>query len=152
MAYNPYFPPTYQPNWNLYPQTYQPPQQPQPQQNQATSGIIWVSGINEAQMFPVAPNNAVALWEQNGKVIHLKSADATGKPTLKTYDLVERTQGGSDASSTTADKTIDYVSKEELTKISDVLETIRGDLETMKGDLYGAVGRKKKKEMTEYDE
>lgn len=150
MAYNPYFPPTYQPNWNLYPQTYQPPQQPQTQQNQATSGIIWVSGINEAQMFPVAPNNAVALWEQNGKVIHLKSADATGKPTLKTFDLVERTQGGSDP--VPEDKTLDYVSKEELGKISSVLETIRSDLETMKGDLYGAVGRKKKKEMTEYDE
>lgn len=148
MAYNPYFPPTYQPNWNLYPQM--PQQQPQPQQNQATSGIIWVSGINEAQMFPVAPNNAVALWEQNGKVIHLKSADATGKPTLKTFDLVERTQSGSDP--VTENKSIDYVSKEELTKISDVLEAIRGDLETMKGDLYGVAGRKKKKEMTEYDE
>lgn len=150
---NPYFPPTYQPNWNMYPQTYQPQQQIQQQpQQQATSGIIWVSGLNEAQMFPVAPNNAVALWEQSGKVIYLKSADATGKPSLKTYDLVERTTSGSDASSVAENKSIEYVSKDEMEKISSVLESIRGDLETMKGDLYGMAGRKKKREITDDDE
>ena len=146
MAY-PYFPQTYQP--------YQPmnyyPQMPQQQQQQATSGIIWVSGLNEAQNYPVAPNNAVALWEQSGKMIFLKSADATGRPSLKVFDLVERTQSGSTGVSDQGDKTIDYVSKEELNKISGVLESIRTDLETMKGDLYGMAGRKSKREVKEDD-
>lgn len=147
-AFNPYFPPTYQPSWNPYPQNFQQVQQ----QPQATSGIIWVSGLSEAQMYPVAPNNAVALWEQSGKVIYLKSADQTGKPTMKVYDLVERTQSGSEPSPAQDVKTIEYVSKEELSRISAALETVRGDLETMKGDLYGMAGRKKKREVNEDDE
>lgn len=144
MAY-PYFAP-YQP---VYPQ-YQPPQPPQ--QTTTTSGIIWVSGLNEAQMYPVAPNNAVALWEQSGKVIYLKSADATGKPSLKMFDLVERSQSGSEQQTGQDVKTIDYVSKDELNRITAALEAVKGDLETVKGDLYGMAGRKKKREVTEDDE
>lgn len=147
-AFNPYFPPTYQPSWNPYQQNFQQVQQ----QPQTTSGILWVSGLSEAQMYPVAPNNAVALWEQSGKVIYLKSADQTGKPTMKVYDLVERTQNGSEPSLGQDVKTIDYVSKDELSRITAALETVRGDLETMKGDLYGMAGRKKKREVNEDDE
>ena len=87
MAY-PFYQSPYQQFGGYYPQGYQPAAQPQmvqPQQmqptqmpvaNQApsTSGIIWVSGAQEAQMYPVAPNNAVALWENSGKLIYLKQA------------------------------------------------------------------------------
>ena len=100
-------------------------------------------------MYPVAPNNAVALWEQSGKVVYLKQADATGKPTLTIYDLVERTQN---ASAPQEVKSIEYVSKEELTKIVGVLDTVRNELETVKGDLYGVAGRKKKREVNDDDE
>lgn len=41
-------------------------------------------------MYPVAPNNAVVLWDSGSPVIYLKQADASGKPTMKTFDLVER--------------------------------------------------------------
>ena len=46
----------------------------------------------EAANYPVAPNNAVTLWDSNSPVVYLKQADASGKPSMKTYDLVERTQ------------------------------------------------------------
>ena len=140
MPYNPYLP-AYGPYYPYQPQAVQ--QQPQ------TSGIIWISGLQEAQMYPVAPNNAVALWEQSGKVVYLKQADATGKPTLTIYDLVERTQN---ASAPQEVKSIEYVSKEELTKIVGVLDTVRSELETVKGDLYGVAGRKKKREVNDDDE
>ena len=52
------------------------PQSYSPAINQ--SGIIWISGLQEAQMYPIAPNNAVALWEKSGKVIYLKQADHDG--------------------------------------------------------------------------
>ena len=94
-------------------------------------------------MYPVAPNNAVALWEQSGKTVYLKQADATGKPTMKIYDLVERSTSGSAASSGQGDNSTSYVTKEELGRIAGVLETFRGELETMKGDLYGVAGRKR---------
>lgn len=153
-AYNPYFPVAYQPPYgNYYPQQNQQPQIPAPQPTATTtSGIIWVSGAQEAQMYPVAPNNAVALWEQSGKTIYLKSADATGKPTMRVYDLIERAQNVSDTSSGQSDKTIDYATKEELGKIVSVLEAFKGDLETMKGDLYGVAGRKKSTKKVEVED
>ena len=145
----------YQPFGYYYPQTYQQipqvqAQQQQPQSNN-TSGIIWVSGQQEAQMYPVAPNNAVALWENSGKVIYLKTADATGKPSLRIFDLVERTELTSNASAPQEDKLPDYATKDELTAILSNLKGIASEIEQMKGDLYGVAGRKRpaKKEVTE---
>lgn len=152
MAYN-YYGSPYIPQY--YPAAYAPmvqqmpqpqPQQPQPQQSQTPSptGIIWVSGEREAQMYPVAPNNAVALWETSGKIIYLKQADATGKPTIKVYDLVER----ADTSSETTMP--DYATKEDLGKVvgvvkgfDDILGSLRADIEGIKGDMYGIAGKKK---------
>lgn len=133
----PYYQPNYQP---YYPQSYQ-----QPQQQQQTTGILWVSGMQEASMYPVAPNNAVALWEQSGKVIYLKQADATGKPTIKVYDLVERTEEA-------PAHEIEYATKDDLGAVSKAIRDALSEMEQMKSDLYGVAGRKKKKEVIEDDE
>lgn len=72
-----------------------PQQIPQVQPQQAQTGgqsIVWVSGEAEAMAYLVAPNSAVALWDSNAPTIYLKQADASGKPSIKVYDLVERTQ------------------------------------------------------------
>ncbi len=71
-----------------------PPPQPVPSNPSGTpqnGGMIWVSGKQEADGYLVAPNSALALWDQNNPVIYLRSADSTGKPSTKVYDLVERT-------------------------------------------------------------
>ena len=74
---------------------YQPMQGPQmlsvPTQQNGQS-MVWVNGEQEAQSYLVAPNSAVALWDSNSPTIYLKQADASGKPSIKVYDLVERTQ------------------------------------------------------------
>ena len=72
-----------------------PLQIPQVQPQQAQTGgqsMVWVSGEAEAMAYLVAPNSAVALWDSNAPTIYLKQADASGKPSIKVYDLVERTQ------------------------------------------------------------
>ena len=157
MAYNSYFPATYQPMY------YQPQFQPQPQpqqlpqaQIQPQSSIIWVSGEREAQMYPVAPNNAVTLWSQTEPVVYVKQADATGKPTLKVYGLVERSESANNGVSASEDKVITYATKDEL---STVVEAVKGfdgiigamktEIDTMKGDLYGIAGKKSKKKVEE---
>ena len=107
MAYN-YFPATYQPYHPSYygyqPQMQQAPQQMSQPQVQGTqmplanqqptiqSGILWVTSEQEAQAYPVAPNNAVALWDSSSPAVYIKQADASGKPVLKVYDLTERTE------------------------------------------------------------
>ena len=158
MAY-PFYPAGYQQFGSYLPANYQPVTQPQfqnqtqsPQQSQS---IIWVSGMQEAQMYPVAPNNAVALWEQSGKTIYLKSADATGKPTMRVYDLVERTETAVTAFSAQDDKNVIYAKKDDLEAVLGVIKGISGDIEQIKGDLYGMAGRKKaakKAEVTDDDE
>lgn len=76
-----------------YQQPMQTPAQMQPVQQPQAQGqsIIWVQNQQEAYNYLVAPNSAVALWDSNSPVIYLKQADASGKPTMKIYDLVERT-------------------------------------------------------------
>lgn len=125
-------------------QPVQPVQMPQPAQTMPSpSGIIWISGMQEAQMYPVAPNNAVALWENSGKTIYLKQADATGKPTMRIYDLVERTENASIAAGPHDEKAPAYATKDELGTIVEAMKSLAGEVDTMKGDLYGMAGRKK---------
>lgn len=136
-------------------QPVQPVQMPQAQtvQMPSPSGIIWISGMQEAQMYPVAPNNAVALWENSGKTIYLKQADATGKPTMRIYDLVERTENAS-TTGQHDEKAPSYATKDELGTIVEAVKSLAGEVDTMKGDLYGVAGRKKatkKAEVTEDD-
>jgi len=76
------------PYYNPYQSNYFPTSIPTPQ---PAASIIWVSGDKEAAAYPVAPNNAVTLWDSDAPVIYLKQADASGKPVMKTFDLVERT-------------------------------------------------------------
>ena len=133
--------------YNPYPQSYLPQNYQQIQQTPAVtqSGIIWVSGEQEAAMYPIAPNNAVALWDRSGKTVFIKQADATGKPTMKTYDLVER---NAETQETVKTPVEEYATKKDLA-------AILADIETMRSDLYGVAGRKrsvKKAEVTEDDE
>ena len=123
MAY-PYFS-QYQP---YYPQSYQPVQP----QNQTTSGIIWVSGLNEAQMYPLAPNNAVALWEQSGKTVYLKQSDATGKPSLRIYDLVERTEAPQAKSDAPEFKTSDFALKSDLEAMAATISALKKEIKGLK--------------------
>lgn len=71
-------------------QPMQQPQQFQPQQNPPAPSIVWVQSEQEALNYLVAPNSAVTLWDSNFPVVYLKQADASGKPSMKIYDLVER--------------------------------------------------------------
>lgn len=96
------------PYYGYQPQYYQPPMadqlmqlrqnqyipqnMQQNQQAQAAPSIVWVQNEMEAANYLVAPNSAVTLWDSNSPVVYLKQADASGKPSMKIYDLVERTQ------------------------------------------------------------
>lgn len=86
-----YFPMGYQPSY--YPQQNQYLQQlqNQPQQQQQTSsGIIWVQGEAGAKSYLVAPNTTVQLWDSENQVIYLKSADASGMPSMRIIDYTVR--------------------------------------------------------------
>jgi hypothetical protein len=86
MAYNNYFPMNYQ---QYYPQQMQGVQnipQQNPQQQSNGTNLIWVQGEAGAKSYLVAPNSTVTLWDTESEVIYVKSADASGMPSMKVLD------------------------------------------------------------------
>lgn len=94
-----------------------PAYQPQPQQPQNQS-IIWIPNEQAANDFIVAPNNAVTLWDMNSPVVYVKKADASGKPTITTYDLVERMQAQPTPASAQQEPAIEYVTRKDFDELA----------------------------------
>lgn len=123
MAYNNGFPinyPQYLPQYQPQPQAAQIPQlpgtlmsSPNPQ-----NGIIWVQGEAGAKSYLVAPNNTVQLWDSENQVIYLKSADASGMPSMKILDYQIRETAGQNTPAVTqqaaAPSLDNYVTRDEL--------------------------------------
>lgn len=100
-------------------QSYQMPQST-PQQN---GGITWVNSLTEAQQYIMPPNSAVTLWDSNSPTVYVKQTDASGRPTLKVYDLVERSQMPSTASQ---NQTPEYVTRSDFDALAAKVEAITG--------------------------
>ena len=136
---NPYYAPPMPDNlMQMRQQQMQPmtPQMPQAPQNPvAQSGVQWVSGEQEARNWMIAPNAAVALWDSSAPTVYLKKADASGKPSLTIYDLVERTETPRTA---TQEKGVEFVTRKEF----DALAALVGELK----------GKKKRKVEEEEDD
>lgn len=145
--------PQYQQPIQQVPQNVQTQQPVQP--TVYSNGIIWVGNEHEAEMFPVGPNNAVALWESSGKRAYMKKADATGKPTMTVYDLVERSEAV-ESNEKPDGKTDEYAKKSDLAAVvgvvkgfDELLGSLKSDIDTMKSDMYGIAGKKKAKKPVE---
>ena len=118
-------------------QPYQPFQQPaqqvmpqmQPPQQQQMVGqsIIWVQNEQDAYNYLVAPNSAVALWDSNNPAVYLKQADASGKPTMKIYDLVERTTHRPQAAPQPA---AEYVTRQEFAALQARIDALTAPKQT----------------------
>lgn len=99
-------------------------QTPQTPQNPiAQSGVQWVSGEQEARNWMIAPNAAVALWDSTAPTVYLKQADASGRPTLKIYDLVERAETPRTAPQ---EKGVEFVTRKEFDALAALVGEIKG--------------------------
>lgn len=123
MAFNNGFPMT-------YPQMYaQPSYQPQAAQNQGNTGIIWIQGESAAKSYLVAPNSTVVLFDSESQTIYLKSADATGLPSMRVLDYTIRDQKTSNG--VFSQPSGDYATKQEM-------DALRAELEQIKANMKGA--------------
>lgn len=124
-------------NYPYYGNPYMPPMQdnlaqlrqqqmqaipPMPQNPLPQSGVQWVSGEQEARSWMVAPNAAVALWDSTAPTVYLKQADASGKPTLKVYDLVERLASAPDTQKAPA---AEYVTRKEFDALAALVSEMK---------------------------
>lgn len=118
MAYNNYFPMGYG-----YPSNMIQNQQAQTQQqNFNTGNIIWVQGEAGAKSYLVAPNTTVQLWDSEEQVIYLKSADASGMPSMKILDYSIRTNTQPTTAQNLAQTDERYVTKEEFKAMQESFE------------------------------
>lgn len=136
MAYNNGFPMNYPQYPQQYPQQYQQPiptpQQQMQQQPQNVGGLIWVSGEAGAKAFLVAPNTTVQLWDSENPVIYLKSADASGMPSIKVIDYTIR-NAQNDVKKTPLDnEQKEYATKDDMAALK--AELMR-KIDDIKGDL-----------------
>ena len=127
MAYNNGFPMNYQYMYQpqqYIPQIQQPIPQPTPQvQNNNQSGIIWVQGEAGAKSYLVAPNTTVQLWDSEKQVIYLKSADASGMPSMKVLDYTLRNNEVNNTTPVVQSTQVEYVTKEEFNAFVDKIQT-----------------------------
>lgn len=151
MAFNNGFPVTYTPQYYVpqYAAMQQPvmqqsapvqPMQPiqptQPQQAQANNNnLIWVQGEAGAKSYLVAPNTTVQLWDSESQSIYLKSADASGMPSMKILDYTIRDSAPVNAPVMAQQmqpvNPMDYATKAEIEAITAQLNTLRDEINSM---------------------
>jgi hypothetical protein len=98
------------------------PQYPQPAQSaQQQNGIIWVQGEAAAKSYLVAPGSTVQLWDSEEKVIYLKSADASGMPSMKVLDYTIRGEAEEKPAA-------EYATKGEVEALAGQVEKLRSEI------------------------
>lgn len=113
------------------PSAYQQLQVPQPQlQPMQNTGIVWVQGEAGAKSYLVAPNTTVQLWDSENPVIYLKSADASGMPSMKILDYTVR--GASEPRTSITESKDDFVTHTELRDLEDRLTRTIEELKEVK--------------------
>lgn len=133
--------------YNYFPQNYQMPVY-YPTQNNAFQGVgnvgmnqsnaqsslIWVQGEGAAKSYPVAPNTSVPLWDSEANVVYIKSADASGMPSIKTLDYTVR-----DSASRTAEiqAQSDFVTHNELADMQKEIDALKAKFERTSEERSG---------------
>ena len=110
--------PMMRPQYQPAPSMQYPTPQPQQQQPSGGQSIIWVPNEKAANEFIVAPNNAATLWDMNAPVVYVKKADASGKPAMTTYDLVERSTAPVSPTAPQTVPTVEYVTRKDFDELA----------------------------------
>ena len=90
------------------------------------SSLIWVQGINAAKSYPVAPNTSVPLFDSEANVVYIKSADASGMPSIKILDYNVRDNESRRAESVPQ---MDFVTHNELADIQKEIDALKAKFE-----------------------
>lgn len=127
--------PYYNPYQPYYPQ-YQQMSPTQMSGTSQTNSIVWVQGEAGAKSYPVAPNNTVQLWDSEAQTIYVKSADASGMPSMKILDYTIRQNQSKTSPVTPLAQNMDYPTREEFNALQSLVEGLKSKLE-LKGDNDG---------------
>lgn len=90
-----------------------------------TNQRIWVQGEAGAKSYLVAPNSMVDLWDSEQPVIYMKSADASGVPSMRIIDYTYRDMPVEG----------DYVTRKELQDFKAYIERLVGEKDEHESNL-----------------
>ena len=117
MAYNPniYLPQYYpQANWSY---------QPQAVTSQPINGLVSVTGIEGAKAYQLPPNSSMPLFDGNQDLMYVKTTDAAGYPTIKTFKFEPVDAGPIEVKA----EPVDYVPRSEfdalLSRVKELVES-----------------------------
>ena len=106
---------------------YQQPQQSQ----QVNQGILWVQGEAGAKSYLVAPNTSVLLMDSENSNFYIKTTDAAGMPTLRTFAYKEVVLGSQEPQKQVEINLDDkYVTRHEYDDLRGKYEELYSYLET----------------------
>ncbi len=100
-------------------------------QYQPQNGFLWVQGEQAAKAYLVAPNSTAVLWDSEKQLIYIKSADASGMPSIRTIewkDYVPPTETPTEHVCSCGDK---FVSKEDFTALQGDVERLTKRIDAM---------------------
>lgn len=114
-------------------------QQPMMQQpaQPSSNGLIWVQGEAGAKSYLVANGSSVLLMDSEKQTFYIKSADAAGMPSMRTFDYTERNASVKQPSSSAQDAPEYRYSRHDGTdkRLMDELEELMRTIEPGKRDV-----------------
>ena len=115
-----------------FPATY-PQYYPQYQQNtlQQNTGIIWTQGIESARAYPIAPNCQVVLFDSEQQCIYLKSADASGKPSMRILDYTIRSEAPKTAQNALSGNDATTPTMQDLSALQGQIDALKEKIERL---------------------
>lgn len=93
--------------------------------NAQNNGIIWVQGEAGAKSYMVAPNNTVQLWDSESQTIYLKSADASGMPSMRILDYTIRSEASNSPVKTFSEHEAIIPIREELNALKSRIDDLQ---------------------------
>ena len=103
--------------YNNFPIGYQPMQMPYQSMANNSNQMTWVQGEAGAKSYLLAPNTTVPLWDSESQTVYIKSADASGMPSMKVLDYTIRDSSQSRPAVVGSDTPTDFVTHKELTAL-----------------------------------
>ncbi len=99
--------------------------------NAPQNNPIWVQGEEGAKAYMVARNSTVVLWDVENPVIYLKSADESGMPSMRIFDLKER---------------VSFPKEQPMSAVPNVEYITRGEFDALKARLDELLQRESSRE------
>lgn len=117
--------------YNGFPATYPYYQQYSYNQPQQNNGMIWIQGIESAKAFQVAPNSIVVLWDSETQCCYIKSADASGMPSIRILDYTIRSEAPKTAQNALSGNNGQTPTKEDINALQSQIDALKQQIERM---------------------